>query len=51
MARASGAILLDESIKDIHKIRAIADEIEQATQGLDCEIALQSVPFSLPCLC
>lgn len=38
----SFAILLDESIKDIHKIRAIADEIEQATQGLDCEISVSS---------
>lgn len=38
----SFAILLDESIKDIHKIRAIADEIEQSTQGLDCEISVSS---------
>lgn len=38
----SFAILLDESIKDIHKIRAIADEIEQATQQLDCEISVSS---------
>ncbi len=38
----SFAILLDERIKDIHKIRAIADEIEQSTQGLDCEISVSS---------
>lgn len=36
------SILLDEDIKDIHKIRAIADEIEEAASGLDCEISVSS---------
>lgn len=38
----SFAILLDEDIKDIHKIQAISDEIDTATQGMDCEISVSS---------
>lgn len=38
----SFAILLDEDIKDIHKIQAISDKIETATQGMDCEISVSS---------
>ncbi len=38
----SFAILLDEDIRDIHKIREISDKIEEASQGLDCEISVSS---------
>lgn len=36
------SILLDDDIKNIHTIRAIADEIEKATSSLDCEISVSS---------
>lgn len=38
----SFAILLDEDIKDIRKIRAISKELEDAVADLDCEVAVSS---------
>ncbi|MDE7311223.1 MAG: efflux RND transporter permease subunit [Eubacterium sp.] len=38
----SFAILLDEDIKDIHKIRAISKELEEAVADLDCEVSVSS---------
>lgn len=38
----SFSILLDEDIKDVHKIRSIAKQIEKATADTDCEISVSS---------
>ncbi len=38
----SFSILLDEEIKDVQKIRAIAKELEDATADLECEVAVSS---------
>lgn len=38
----SFSILLDEEIKDVQKIRAIAKEMEDATADLECEVAVSS---------
>ncbi len=38
----SFSILLDEDIKNIHDIRKIADELEEAVKDLDCEISVSS---------
>ena len=38
----SFSILLDEEIKDVRKIRAIAKELEDATADIGCEVAVSS---------
>ncbi len=38
----SFSILLDEEIKDVHKIRSIAKQIEKATADTECEISVSS---------
>lgn len=38
----SFSILLDEDIKDVHKIRSIAKQIEKATADTECEISVSS---------